>query len=278
MHYGDYTALKQAFVEFVQRVPFYGLAVLCLDHPAVQGLLPSIERRHVTYGMSPQADYAAGHVIYEGLTTRFEVSCRGRSLGEFAVNMPGRHNVLNCLATIAIADELAVPLDVMKQSLATFHGVARRFTIVGQPGGVTLVDDYGHHPAEIEATLEAARNAYDGRILVAFQPHRYSRTESLFDDFARAFNKADRLLVTDIYAAGEQPIANITSEALVQRMIRYGHHAAEYVADRPSLVQCLAREAKPGDLVISLGAGDINRILADVAVAIEANQAGGKPA
>jgi UDP-N-acetylmuramate--alanine ligase len=178
----------------------------------VQELLPRIGRRHVTYGLSPQATYSARNIQFRGLTTSFLAFRRGDSLGEFSVRMPGQHNVLNTLAAIAVADELEVPLDVLKDALATFHGVARRFSIVSEPEGVTLVDDYGHHPAEIEATLDAARNAYSQRIVVAFQPHRYTRTQHLFEDFTRAFNQADVLFVTDIYAAGEAPIPGISGD------------------------------------------------------------------
>src|SRR6187399_765126 len=173
--YKTHEVLKDAFVSFVERTPFYGLSVLCLDHPHVQDILPRINRRHVTYGLSPQATYSARAIRFRGLTTSFLAFRRGEALGEFTVRMPGQHNVLNTLAAIAVADELEVPLDVSKEALATFHGVARRFSIVGEADGVTLVDDYGHHPAEVEATLSAARNAYDKRILVAFQPHRYTR-------------------------------------------------------------------------------------------------------
>ncbi|MFC1641783.1 UDP-N-acetylmuramate--L-alanine ligase, partial [Myxococcota bacterium] len=167
-HYGTYAALKEAFLAFIERVPFYGLSVLCLDHHHVQELLPRVGRRHVTYGFSPQADYSASRVSPCGLCTSFVVARAGRPFGEFTVRMPGRHNVLNCLAAIAVADELEVPLDLMQDALATFHGVARRFSVVGEVAGVQLIDDYGHHPAEIEATLAAARNAFGGRLLVAF--------------------------------------------------------------------------------------------------------------
>jgi UDP-N-acetylmuramate--alanine ligase len=264
-HYKTHAALKAAFLEFIETVPFYGLAVLCLDHPAVQDLLPRVARRHVTYGLSPQADYFARSISYRGIFTTFIAYKRGEPLGEFTVRMPGQHNVLNCLAAIAVADELEVPLDVMKEALSTFHGVARRFTVVAEVAGVTLIDDYGHHPAEVVATLEAARGAYDKRVLVAFQPHRYTRTEALFDEFTRAFNKADTVLLADIYPAGEKPIAGITSERLASAIAEHGHHRVRYVAERADLAEQLAREARQGDVVIALGAGDINRILKDVA-------------
>src|SRR5262249_29702029 len=198
-------------------------------------------------------------------------------LGGFTVKMPGAHNVLNCLATIAVADELEVPLDVTKQALATFGGVARRFTIVGQVGGVTLVDDYGHHPAEIRATIEAARRAYPGeqnRIVVAFQPHRHTRTRDLFDDFTRAFNQADALFVTDIYAAGESPIPGISAEKLLQAIREHGHHDATYVPDKNDLPEVLERIVRPGDVVIALGAGDVNASVRALKARLEAKEHG----
>jgi UDP-N-acetylmuramate--alanine ligase len=262
--YGTYEAVKIAFLEFARKVPFYGLAVLCLDHPAVQELLPRIGRRYVTYGMSPQADYSARAVGFHKLRTSFVAYKHGKSFGEFVVQMPGQHNVLNCLAAIAIADELEVPLDVMKEALATFHGVARRFTVVADVGGVALVDDYGHHPAEVIATLAAARKAYEGRVIVAFQPHRHTRTHHLFDDFTRAFNQADRLFLLDIYAAGEKPIEGVSSLTLARAIAEHGHHAVSYVPDRNELARLLADEARPNDCVIALGAGDVNKVLKDV--------------
>jgi UDP-N-acetylmuramate--alanine ligase len=275
-YYETHERLKSAFVEFIETVPFYGLAVLCLDHPHVQDLLPRIGRRHVTYGLSPQADYHARAITHRGLASTFVAYRRKEPLGEFVLHMPGRHNVQNTLAAIAVADELEVPLDVTKQALSSFTGVARRFSIVGQANGIDLVDDYGHHPAEVEATLSAARGAYAGRVIVAFQPHRYSRTKLLFDDFTRAFNDADVLFLADIYAAGEKPIDGISAETLADAVAKHGHHAVEYVGNRQTLVDRIAETAVPGDVVIALGAGDINKILAPIGAAIEA-RAGGTP-
>ncbi|WP_437816745.1 UDP-N-acetylmuramate--L-alanine ligase [Sorangium sp. So ce1078] len=272
-HYGTHERIKDAFVEFAARVPFYGLAVLCLDHPHVQDLLPRIPRRHVTYGVSPQSDYSARGIQFRGLETSFNAYRRGEPLGGFTVKMPGAHNVLNCLATIAVADELEVPLDVTKQALATFGGVARRFTIVGSIGGVTLVDDYGHHPAEIRATVDAARRAFPGedhRVVVAFQPHRHTRTRDLFDEFTRAFNQADVLLVTDIYPAGEAPIPGVTAERLVQSIREHGHHDARFVADKADLPEALEQIVRPGDVVIALGAGDVNACVRELKARLEA--------
>ncbi|MBN1611744.1 MAG: UDP-N-acetylmuramate--L-alanine ligase [Polyangiaceae bacterium] len=273
-YYGSHENLKQAFVQFVEKVPFYGLAVLCLDHPAVQNLLPQIRRRHVTYGLSPQADYSARAVSFQGTRSHFIGYRRSDCLGEFSVRMPGQHNVLNCLAAIAIADELEVPLDVIKNAVATFHGVARRFTITAEVAGVTLIDDYGHHPAEIRATLDAARGAFAERVLVAFQPHRYSRTQLLFEEFTRSFNEADLLLLADIYPAGERPIEGVSAERLAQAIAEHGHHNVRYVPDRSAIVAELAAQARPGDVVIALGAGNINKILPDLRAALERPVAG----
>lgn len=259
--YGSHEALKHAFVQFAERVPFYGLSVLCLDHPHVRDLLPKISRRFVTYGQSRQADYVADALVFRGLETSFQVQYRGRSLGQFVVRMPGQHNVLNCLAAIAIADELAVPLDVVKEALSTFRGVARRFSVVAEPGGIALVDDYGHHPEEIRATLNAARHAYQQRVLVAFQPHRYTRTRALLQEFAQAFDQADTVFITDIYPAGEAALPGISGEAVARETARHGHRSVQYVADREELCERLASAARPGDVIVALGAGDINRLL-----------------
>ena len=279
-HYGTHEDIKNAFVEFAARVPFYGLAVLCLDHPHVQDILPRVQRRYVTYGTNPQSDYSARGIQFRGLETSFNAYRRGEPLGGFTVKMPGAHNVLNCLATIAVADELEVPLDVTKQALSTFGGVARRFTIVGEVAGRTLVDDYGHHPAEVRATLEAARRAFPSenhRVVVAFQPHRFTRTRDLFDDFSRAFNQADVLVLTDIYAAGEAPIEGITAERLLQSIREHGHHNAHYVGDKRSLPEALEGLTRPGDIVIALGAGDVNAALIGLRERLEAASASPPP-
>ncbi|MGC4063368.1 MAG: Mur ligase family protein [Polyangiaceae bacterium] len=262
--YKTHERLKEAFVEFIEKVPFYGLAVLCLDHPHVQDLLPRVQRRHVTYGISPQAEYSARNIEYEGTSVRFLAVRRGESLGEVTVRMPGQHNVLNTLAAMAVADELEVPLDIVKESLATFHGVARRFTVTAVVDQITLVDDYGHHPAEVRATITAARRAYHGRVLVAFQPHRYTRTQLLFDEFTRTFNEADRVWVADVYAAGERPIEGATSDRLAKAIADHGHHAVRHCGDRAEMIEELAAVARPGNVVIALGAGDINRILPEL--------------
>jgi UDP-N-acetylmuramate--alanine ligase len=258
-HYKDHDAIKDAFVEFAGRVPFYGLVVACLDHPDVEDILPRIDKRVATYGLATRADYRASDLQASGLSTSFELIRRGTSLGRFSVRMPGVHNVLNALATIAVADELAVDHAVVREALAGFEGVQRRFTVIGENRGITVVDDYGHHPTEIAVTLEAARTAYKRRLVVAFQPHRYSRTHHLFDELARAFDAADVVLLTDVYAAGESPIPGADSARLAQAVAAHGHRDVTYVGAQAELVPALLKRSRPGDIVITLGAGSITR-------------------
>jgi UDP-N-acetylmuramate--alanine ligase len=258
-HYGTHEAVKEAFADFANRVPFYGLVVACLDHPHVQDILPKIEKRTATYGLSTQADYRAKDPVVQGLSTKFTLIRRGESLGEVSVRMPGIHNVLNTLAVIAVADELAIPFDVTKSALAQFEGVQRRFTIVGEHDGIVVVDDYGHHPAEVMATLEAAQRAYGRRIVAAFQPHRYTRTHHCFHELTRAFNRADVLLLADVYAAGEAPIEGATSDVLAQAVRAHGHRDVSHVGPRERVVDELLARVRPGDIVITLGAGDITK-------------------
>lgn len=281
-HYGTHEHVKEAFTTFVNRTPFYGLAVLCVDHPHVHAILPQVARRYVTYGLSKQADYRAKNLRYEGMTTHFDAYKHGDKLGEFMVRMPGEHNVLNALAAIAVADELEVPLNVTRDALANFVGVQRRFTTVakvpmvkdGVAGDVTLIDDYGHHPAEVQATLRAAQNGFpDARVVVAFQPHRYTRTRDLFEEFALSFHNADVLLITDVYAAGEAPIVGATAEALVHAVREHGHHDVRHCADKRSLPEALAEIVRPGDIVIALGAGDVNGCLLPLKERIEGARA-----
>ncbi|MBX3251704.1 MAG: UDP-N-acetylmuramate--L-alanine ligase [Myxococcales bacterium] len=263
-HYGNLDEVKRAFVAFANRVPFYGLVVACLDHPNVQDILPRIEKRVATYGLAAQADYRAKNPRVKGLSVEFELVRRGEELGTFEVRMPGMHNVLNALATIAVADELRVPHDALRAALSSFGGVQRRFTIVaehalGEGPPVVIVDDYAHHPAEITVTLEAAQRAYGRRLVVAFQPHRYSRTHHLFDELVRAFNRADVLLVSDVYAAGEAPIEGADSASLVAAVRAHGHRDVSHVPKRSDLAEVIRKRLRPGDVVLTLGAGDITR-------------------
>jgi UDP-N-acetylmuramate--alanine ligase len=256
-HYGTLDALKKAFGEFLNRVPFYGLNVLCLDHPNVQALVPLLEKRFVTYGSSHAADYRLESVVLDGFSTRFQAFRRDVSLGEFTVQMVGAHNAMNALAVIAVSDELDVPLDVVREALKTFQGVQRRFTVKGEAKGITVVDDYGHHPAEVRATLAGARKAFGRRLVVAFQPHRYSRTHDLFEDFCSAFNDADVLFLSGIYAAGEEPLLGITSEKLADAVRAHGHPDVTCIEKRSDLAPAMRARIREGDLVLTLGAGDI---------------------
>ena len=258
--YGDFRAVQEAFVDFANRVPFFGLVVACLDHPRVQEILPRIEKRTATYGLAAQADYRAKNPQIDGLSARFEVLRRGEALGSFEVRMPGIHNVRNALATIAVADELQVPHDVVREALRTFQGVQRRFTILGEFDGVTVVDDYGHHPAEIEATLEAAQRAFGRRLIVVFQPHRYTRTHHLFDELSRSFNRADILYLTEVYAASEAPIEGADSAHLAEAVRAHGHRDVSHVSELDAMPQVIAERSVPGDIVVLLGAGDITRL------------------
>ena len=275
-HFGTLEAIKSAFVSFANRVPFYGVVIACLDHPNVQAILPRLDRRTVTYGFATQADYRARDVRAAGLSTRFELVRRGEALGDVEVRMPGDHNVLNALATIAVADELSVPLDRARASLAGFTGVQRRFTVVGEHAGVTVIDDYGHHPAEIEVTLDAAQRAFGRRVIVAFQPHRYTRTRDCFDALTRAFNRADVLLLTDVYPAGEAPIPGATSERLAGAIRAHGHRDVTLVPDRADLSAALLERAEPGDVVITLGAGSITLTARELLDALRARQDDGR--
>ena len=255
-HWKTPEALRQGFVDFVNRVPFYGLAILCIDHPGVQSLIPDVEKRFVTYGESHQADYRARAIEVSGHSVAFEAVRRGESLGRFEVGMVGRHNALNALSVVALADEMGIPMEEVRAAFASFQGVQRRFTVRGEAGGVTVVDDYGHHPAEVKATLLGAREAFHRRIVCLFQPHRYTRTRDLLPDFARAFNDADVLLLTDIYAAGEEPIPGATSDALARAIRASGHRDVSLVS-RPELARAARERVRPGDIVLTLGAGDV---------------------
>ncbi|HEX8538355.1 MAG TPA: UDP-N-acetylmuramate--L-alanine ligase [Cystobacter sp.] len=259
-HYGTLDKLKDAFTAFCNRVPFYGLNVLCLDNPNVQSLLPRLEKRFVTYGSSHMADYRLEGVRLEGFSTRFEAFRRDEPLGEFRVRMVGAHNALNALAVIAAAEEMDVPLDVVRDALAEFGGVQRRFTVRGEVAGVTIVDDYGHHPTEVQATLAGARRAFGRRLVVAFQPHRYTRTHDLFTEFATSFNDADVLFVSSVYAAGEEPIPGATADALVDAIQAHGHRDVTLVEKRTELARALLPRLREGDLVLTLGAGDITQV------------------
>jgi UDP-N-acetylmuramate--alanine ligase len=259
-HWGSYEALLAGFAAFANRVPFFGVAILGLDDPGVRQLLPHLTRRTVTYGFSVQADLVATEVEAHGWGMRFHVRRRGERLGDVALPLPGRHNVQNALAALAVALEAQVPFRTAADALESFRGVERRFETKGSAAGVRVVDDYGHHPSEIRATLAAARGLHSGRLVVVFQPHRFTRTRDLFDAFADAFHDADRLIVTSIYAAGEEKIPGIESAALVETIRARGHRGVQLVADLEEVPAVLLPELRAGDLVITLGAGSVTRL------------------
>jgi UDP-N-acetylmuramate--alanine ligase len=256
-HYASLDAIRAAFLEFVNKVPFYGVVIVCLDDPNVQGLLPEIRRRTITYGTTAQADVEASEIGCGPFVSEFRLRYRTADLGRFVLRIPGRHNVLNAMAAITVAMELEVKPDTIREALATFNGVERRFQMRGQERGVTVVDDYGHHPTEIRATLDGARLCGFGRIHVLFQPHRYTRTYYLMDEFAGSFHQADSLFVMDIYAASEKPIEGVTAEALCERIRQFGHRGVEYVGTIDAGVEALLKVAADGDLVLTLGAGNV---------------------
>ncbi len=267
-HYGDLARLRLAFVEFINRVPFYGLAVVCLDHPAVRELLPQIEKRHVTYGFNEAADYRATDTKLDQFATSFEAVRSGAGaraskeehLGRFDLPMVGKHNVQNALAALAVADELSIPRATVREALASFRGVDRRFSVRGDVGGVLVVDDYGHHPAEIRATLAGAKAAFTRRLVVVFQPHRYTRTRDLFEEFAAAFDHADTVIVTEVYAAGEEPLVGVTGEAVAEAIRQRGPREVIFARDRSHALEELLLRLRPGDLALTLGAGDITKL------------------
>jgi UDP-N-acetylmuramate--alanine ligase len=268
--YSSLEEIQETFLQFANHVPFYGDVILCLDEPNVQAILPRVKRPVITYGTSSQADLIVSDVKMNGLSSDFRLRYRGDDLGDFHLpSPPGIHNVRNAAAAAAVALALNVPADLIRAGLAKFAGVGRRFEIKGTYAGVTLIDDYGHHPAEIRATLEAARGCGYGRLLVLFQPHRYSRTKFLWEDFRRSFNQADVLVMTEIYAAGEQPLAGITGEKLADAIRAAGHKNVVFTGTLQSGLECLLCEARPGDAILTIGAGSVGGTLDQLASQLE---------
>ncbi|MGH7897196.1 MAG: UDP-N-acetylmuramate--L-alanine ligase, partial [Candidatus Binatia bacterium] len=263
-HFGTVENVEQAFVDFINRVPFYGRAILCLDHPRVRALLPYVRKPYVTYGTSSDADWIASDVSVEGLTTHFDVRHGDTHFGRVSLQIPGRHYALNALAAAIAAGEVGVPFATVREALAEFGGIHRRFEVLGEVGNILVVDDYGHHPEEIRATLRAAREGFDRRLVVAFQPHRYSRTRDLFADFLTAFDDAEKLFLTEVYAAGELPIEGMSGEALYQALRKRGHLDVDFRATRAALGAAVLDALRPGDLLVVLGAGDIYKVGEDV--------------
>ncbi|HEU4685434.1 MAG TPA: UDP-N-acetylmuramate--L-alanine ligase [Nitrospira sp.] len=261
-HYGSMERINETFLEFINKVPFYGLAVLCADDGRLRALFPKIVKRYHTYGLQEPdgltPDFRATDIAVKQWGSEFRAFFRGRNLGPFRLSVPGIHNVSNALAAIAIGVELDVPVDLIRKALAAFTGVERRFHLRGEANGIMIVDDYGHHPTEIKATLAAAKQGWrDRRIVVLFQPHRYTRTRDLLDDFAQAFKDADELILTEIYAASESPIPGVSGAKLAEAIRRAGHPSVTFVERKEELAAQVLPRLKPGDLVLTLGAGDI---------------------
>lgn len=261
-HYASMDRLEAAFLEFINKVPFYGVAILCGDDPRIRALLPQVVKRYVTYGLENAShdvplDISATDVNARGGMTEFRAQCKGKKLGPFRLSIPGTHNVSNALAAIAVALELEVPVDLIRQGLASFQGVERRFHLRGERHGIMVVDDYGHHPTEIRVTIAAAKAGWSKRLIVLFQPHRYTRTRDLMDDFVHVFDHADMVFITEIYPAGEMPIPGVSGEGLASRIQAGGHPSVHWVPEREALIEKVQAQLQPGDLVLTLGAGDI---------------------
>jgi UDP-N-acetylmuramate--alanine ligase len=256
--YRDLADLQEAFLGFVNKVPFYGAVVLCLDDPPARDILPRVERRVVTYGLSPQAHVSARELAVGPTGSAYTATLRGETLGRLRLAVPGAHNVVNSLAAVAVGADLGVGFDDVRAGLEAFSGVDRRYQVRGQAGGLTVVDDYGHHPTEIRATLETLRmHAGSRRTVVLFQPHRFTRTQALWDEFCHAFHLADVLLLTDVYPAGEEPIPGVTARALAQAIAERGHRHAAYVGDLKAATERLVEAVREGDVVLTLGAGSV---------------------
>jgi len=261
-HYGDFDTLREAFFQFVENLPFYGFAVLCTDHPEVQSLASRVEdRRVITYGFNPQADARIENLRMDPTGGTFDVCFRLRGQDEVIwrdifLPMMGEHNILNAVAALATARELGLTVEGAKEALGNFGGVKRRFTKTGSWNGAAIIDDYGHHPVEIAAVLKAARQASTGKVIAVMQPHRYSRLADLFEDFSTCFNDADSVMITPVFAAGEEPLDGVSQDSLVESLIAHGHREASSVT-RETVAAEVAKRTEPGDVVVCLGAGDI---------------------
>ncbi len=256
-YYPNMRAIREAFLEFINKIPFYGVAVLSLDQKNVQAIVPRVRKRFVTYGMTPQADFRADRIAFQGLYTAFDLIHRGHRLGRLRIRVPGMHNVYNAMAATATAFELDIGFKVVREALAEFSGIERRFQVKGEVRNVLVIDDYAHHPAEIRATLETAKKSWNRRVVAVFQPHRYTRTRGLFNDFLTAFYQADVLIITDIYEAGEDKIEGVEASSLYEGIREHGHRDVTYIARKEAIADHLMNIVQDNDLVISLGAGNI---------------------
>ena len=259
-YYNSVDEIGETFLKFINKVPFYGAAVLCLDAENIQKFIPRVKKRYITYGLETSADLVAEGITIEGPTSRYQVRKNGHLYGEVHLKMPGRHNISNSLAAIAVGLELDIPFDRIRESLESFQGVHRRFEILGEVNNIIVVDDYAHNPAKLKAALSGARDGYKRRIVAVFQPHRYQRVRDLANEFSLSFYQADVLIVTSIYSAGEAPIENVTAEKLAQSIQAHGHRNVLYVPDTDEVADVLMKITQPEDIVITLGAGDISKV------------------
>src|SRR5690349_20323181 len=270
--YGDMNDVEETFIAFMDRVPFYGMVVACNDDERTRALLPRVERRVVTYGIRKDSDFLVSECTVDGSASRFGVTYRNKSLGEFEIHVPGQHNVLNATAAIAVGIGLDIAPDAIRQSLKDFRGVDRRFQLKGSANGIDVIDDYGHHPTEIRATLAAARQCGYLRVHVIFQPHRYTRTQLLIDEFARAFGDADTVCILPIYAASEQPIANVTAERVAEEIVRQGG-PAYYCDTFEGAIASAVEASQPGDVILTLGAGSVSQLGPQIVERLQARAA-----
>ncbi|RKU26034.1 UDP-N-acetylmuramate--L-alanine ligase [Candidatus Poribacteria bacterium] len=259
-YYKNIQEIGETFLTFINKVPFYGSAILCLDQENIQKLIPKVDKKYITYGLDTRADLIAEEIEIEGPTSHYQVRLKGESCGKIHLKMPGRHNIANSLAAIAVGFEMDIPFEEMRIALESFQGVHRRFEVLGTVDDIVVVDDYAHNPAKLMAALKGAREGYNRRIIAVFQPHRFGRVQTLEDEFCRSFFQADVLIVTSIYGAGEEPIKNVTGENLAKAIKDHGHPQVIYISDMDEVVQQLMKITQPNDLVMTLGAGDIVKV------------------
>lgn len=268
-YHGSFENLKQSFKDFVSNIPFYGFAVMCIDHPEVQNLVGQVmDRRIITYGVNPQADVKAGNIRTSAEGSTYDIQIGETEIKDVHLSMPGHHNLLNSVAAIAVAHELGIKDATIKRAFKNFGGVKRRFTKIGEVGGITIIDDYGHHPTEINATLQAARQVSKGKVIAVVQPHRFTRVQDLFEEFCKCFNDADKVIVLDIYPAGEDPIEGIDKEHLAKGIKSFSHKDV-VAADEKELAKIINESAQSGDFIICLGAGSITNIAAELPKQLE---------
>ncbi len=268
-YYGTLENIKHDFLQFINKVPFYGAAILCLDQKNIQELIPKVEKRYITYGLSTQADIMAEQISFSKFSSRFKVLHRGSELGSVNINVPGLHNVYNCLAAITVGLDLGLGFDTIKLALEEFAGADRRFQLIGEVAEVLIIDDYAHHPVEIKATLRAAKEGWGKRTVAIFQPHRYTRTRDMLEDFFTAFYQADVLIVTDIYCAGEKPIPGVSAQQIAEGVKEHGHRNVVFIPNTEEIVAYVLDVLKPQDMLLTLGAGNVGELAGKIKQALE---------